>query len=108
MGAGGATFYHDYYGLPQQIEPFLTLPTTKLLDGTTDGAPNPLSSSGHFKWMIDDPTVTSSGITPPYIKNVAVGGAPVSMLYIWNLKANACATICSLYDYKYLCPDLYF
>ena len=96
-------FITQYYAYPTQIEPFLTLPHTTLLNGATDPAPNPYSSSGHFKWWIDNPVITGSGVLPPSNGGYSnPGGSPGEGLFPWNLKSNICSTVDCRFDYDWV------
>jgi hypothetical protein len=94
-------YVFQFYGFPWQVEPFLSLPHTTLLNGADDIAPNPYSSSGHFVWWVSTPVTSSTGIQPPWNSGYNIGGTPKQSLMPWNLKTNVCASTCSLYDYSW-------
>ena len=97
------TYYEQFYGFPTQYEPFLTLPTTKLLNGSTDTAPDPAVHG--FKWTTDNIMITSSGVTPiwPGVPVLPVG-YPIAYMTPWLFTSYVCNSLspCSYYDYSYV------
>jgi hypothetical protein len=86
-------YYHQIYPYPPQIEPFITLPTTTTLYGSSSTAPNP-SASG-LAWGVISPVSNSNGLQPPTNAGFDGDGFPVEGVYAWQLINNVCSNISS-------------
>lgn len=104
----------NYYAHALTVEPFLALPTTVLLDGSTDTAPNPYTNG--FAWKTYSPVTYAPG-TQPADGNIAYpqtldsatqpGTSPPQGFFPWTLYTNTCSCVQSEgrfeEDYKQFC-----
>lgn len=92
-----------YYKYPNQVEPFLSLPTTQRFDGLTT-ARNPKTRLFN-DWTISSP-VSASNSQTVYI--IGSGGYTYEYFTPWVLKKNVCNNLTNCRfasDYLYLCPE---
>lgn len=102
------TRYHQKYAFPDLIEPFTgqgnTLPSTLLLDGTPDSAPDPASNG--LRWKIYSP-VTTDPLAVPADGNILLPSSGIGLVP-WEFYVNACNTTrqgeCTMgFNYEWAC-----